>query len=114
GLNSYWPMPFAGHARITLENELEQDIPHLYYQVNYDLGRVPEGAAYFHAQWRRSVTRRENPEHLLLEATGRGHYAGTYIAWAQLSDGWWGEGEVKFFIDGDREFPTICGTGTED
>ena len=114
GFNSYWPMPFGKHARITVENQHAEDIPHLYYQVNYELGPIPDGAAYFHAQWRRSVTSREHPEHVLLEAAGRGHYVGTYIAWAQLSDGWWGEGEVKFFIDGDKEFPTVCGTGTED
>ena len=45
---------------------------------------------------------------------GQGQYVGTYLAWTQLSDGWWGEGEIKFYLDGDKEFPTICGTGTED
>ncbi|MDE0758109.1 MAG: DUF2961 domain-containing protein [Pseudomonadales bacterium] len=45
---------------------------------------------------------------------GRGHYAGTYMAWGVNNSGWWGEGEIKFYMDGDREFPTICGTGTED
>ena len=45
---------------------------------------------------------------------GRGHYVGTYMAWGVNNTGWWGEGEIKFFMDGDGEFPTICGTGTED
>ena len=68
-----------------------------------------------HAQFRRSLTTRERPEHVLLDGVrGKGHYVGTYIAWTQLSGGWWGEGEVKFFIDGDTGFPTYCGTGTED
>ena len=44
---------------------------------------------------------------------GRGHYVGTYVAWGVNNSGWWGEGEIKFFMDGD-EWPTICGTGTED
>lgn len=115
GFNSYWPMPFRTSARLTIENQLPADIPFLYYQVTYRLGAVAEDAAYFHAQWRRSVTTREHPEHTLLDGvSGRGHYVGTYLAWSQLSDGWWGEGEVKFYIDGDTDHPTICGTGTED
>ncbi|MCK5738820.1 DUF2961 domain-containing protein, partial [bacterium] len=85
------------------------------YQITYALQEVPEDAAYFHAQWRRSVTSRENPQHILIDnITGKGHYVGTFLAWTQLSNGWWGEGEIKFFMDGDAEFPTICGTGTED
>jgi hypothetical protein len=72
-------------------------------------------AAYFHAQWRRSMTTREYPEHVILAGVqGRGHYVGTYLAWSQFSNGWWGEGEVKFYVDGDADYPTICGTGTED
>jgi hypothetical protein len=51
---------------------------------------------------------------MLDNVRGKGHYVGTFIAWTQFSNGWWGEGEVKFFIDGDAEYPTICGTGTED
>jgi hypothetical protein len=114
GFNSYWPMPFRASCRITVENQTPNTIDGLFYQVSYSLGAVADDAAYFHAQWRRSVTEREHPEHTLLDATGRGHYVGTYIAWSQLSDGWWGEGELKFFIDSDTTHPTICTTGTED
>ncbi|MHB8718923.1 MAG: glycoside hydrolase family 172 protein [Candidatus Dormibacteria bacterium] len=115
GLNSYWPMPFQQHCTITIENQLPEDIPSLYYQVDYSLGAVAEEAALFHAQWRRSLTTREHPEHVILDGVrGRGHYVGTYLAWTQMSDGWWGEGEMKFFIDGDTDHPTYCGTGTED
>jgi hypothetical protein len=61
------------------------------------------------------MTTRERPEHVILDGVrGRGHYVGTYLAWTQMSDGWWGEGEIKFYLDGDRRHPTICGTGTED
>ena len=115
GFNSYWPMPFRKHCRITIENQHWVDIPGFYYQITYSLTEVPENALYFHAQWRRSMTTRERPEHVILDGVkGRGHYVGTFLAWTQLSDGWWGEGEIKFYIDGDTEYPTICGTGTED
>ena len=63
----------------------------------------------------RSMTTREYPEHVLLDGvSGQGQYVGTFIAWSQFSNGWWGEGEVKFYMDGDTDHPTICGTGTED
>ena len=115
GFNSYWPMPFREHCRITVENQRWEDIGGFFYQITYALTHVPAEAAYFHAQWRRSVTPREKPEHTILEGVqGYGHYVGTFLAWTQLANGWWGEGEIKFFIDGDGEYPTICGTGTED
>ncbi len=114
GFNSYWPMPFLKSCRITIENQRWEDIS-FFYQISYTLCDLPETAAYFHAQWRRSVTKRQRPEHNILDSiNGKGHYVGTFLAWTQLANGWWGEGEIKFFIDGDREYPTICGTGTED
>ncbi|MFN2156890.1 MAG: glycoside hydrolase family 172 protein, partial [Anaerolineae bacterium] len=115
GFSSYWPMPFRKRARITIENQRWEPITGFFYQITYALTDVPEKAAYLHAQWRRSMTTRQEPEHTILEGIrGKGHYVGTYLAWEQLSNGWWGEGEVKFYIDGDTDFPTICGTGTED
>lgn len=115
GLNSYWPMPFRKSAKIEIENQKNDEVGGFFYQITYELGEVPENAAYLHAQWRRSVTPIDNPEHVLLDGVkGKGQYVGTYLAWTQLSNGWWGEGEMKFFMDGDTEFPTICGTGTED
>jgi hypothetical protein len=115
GLNCYWPMPFRQHARITIDNHSPKPIPAFFYQIAYALTDVPGDAAYLHAQWRRSMTTRECPEHTILtDVKGQGHYVGTYLAWTQFSNGWWGEGEVKFYIDGDAEHPTICGTGTED
>ena len=115
GFNSYWQMPFRRRARITIENQRWEDIGGFFYQITYALGEVPDEAAYFHAQWRRSMTSRELPLHTILDGVeGKGHYVGTFLAWTQLSNGWWGEGEVKFYIDDDEENPTICGTGTED
>jgi hypothetical protein len=115
GFNCYFPMPFRRRAVITIENQHTSDIPGFFYAINYSLEKVDGDLAYFHAQWRRSMTTRENPQHVILDnVKGRGHYVGTVLAWTQLSNGWWGEGEVKFYIDGDAEFPTICSTGTED
>jgi len=115
GFNSYWPMPFRKGARITIENQHPEAIGGFFYQITYALTEVPDNAAYFHAQWRRSLTTREVPEHVIVDGIqGHGHYVGTFLAWTQLSNGWWGEGEIKFFLDGDTTYPTICGTGTED
>ncbi len=112
--NCYWPMPFRRRCRITLENRGQRP-KLLFYQVDYVLGEVPEDAAYLHAQFRRvNPTPYAEPYTILDGVRGRGHYAGTYMAWGSNSSGWWGEGEVKFFLDGDDAFPTLCGTGTED
>ena len=87
----------------------------LYYQINYALGKVPANAAYFHAQFRRENPLRTKGTYTILDGVeGDGQYVGTSMAYGAHQAGWWGEGEVKFFIDGDRQFPTICGTGTED
>ena len=112
--NCYWEMPFRKSARITMENIGETEM-RLYYQINYTLTEVPADAAYFHAQFRRVNPLPEKQVFTILEGVkGRGHYVGTYMAWGTHKPGWWGEGEIKFFLDGDGEFPTICGTGTED
>jgi hypothetical protein len=116
GMNSYWPMPFRKRFRLSLRNDGPKTVSEFFYQVTYSLEEVPDDAGYLHASWARSLTGRDNPEHVILDRVrGRGHYAGTYLVWNQLSNGWWGEGEVKFFLDGDADdAPTICGTGTED
>ena len=112
--NAYWEMPFQKRCRITMTNLAAEDMV-LYYQINYTLTDVPDDAAYFHARWRRSNPLPYKTVHTLLDGvTGQGQYVGTYIAWGVNNNGWWGEGEIKFFMDGDVEFPTICGTGTED
>jgi hypothetical protein len=114
GLNSFWPMPFHRRARITLENTLDYGVP-VYYQISYALRALPEHAAHLHAQWRRSNPVGEPAVHTLVAGvSGRGRYVGTYMALEPGHPGWWGEGEFKFYLDGDGEFPTICGTGTED
>ena len=114
GFNCYWQMPFHKKCRVTMENLDDNDMT-LYYQINYVLGDVPENAGYFHAQFRRENPMKVKGTYTILDGVeGDGQYVGTYLAWGVHNTGWWGEGEVKFFIDGDKEFPTICGTGTED
>jgi len=112
--NCYWPMPFRKKAKITLEN-IDDQVMTIYYQVDYVLSEVPSDAAYFHAQFRREDPLKTKGLYTILDGVvGKGHYVGTYLAWEVHSTGWWGEGEIKFYLDGDKEFPTICGTGTED
>lgn len=124
GFNSYWPMPFLSGARLTLENTSSADA-NVYYQITYEIGGDTGtldngGQGYLHAQWRRSNPLPDREPHpLLVEIEGSGHYVGTYLAWGVNSPGWWGEGEIKFYLDdddrqADGRWPTICGTGTED
>ena len=127
--NCYWPMPFRKRIRITLENRNPKDMMTIFYQINYALGPVPENAAYFHAQFRRTNPLPYGDVYTIVDGIeGRGHYAGTYMAWQLNNNNWWGEGEIKFYLDGDAKpevsdgeevagshgYPTICGTGTED
>jgi hypothetical protein len=114
--NCYWPMPFRKHATITIENR-DHEAMVLFYQINYELDDALAAApslAMFHAQFRHAnpVTPPGGP-YLIADIRGRGHYVGTYLAWQVNNNGWWGEGEVKFYLDGDTH-PTICTTGTED
>jgi hypothetical protein len=112
--NCYWPMPFRKKCRITMENMDDEDMT-LYYQVDYTLAPVPGDAAYFHAQFRRVNPQPFKQPYVLVDSIeGKGQYVGTYMAYGSNKNGWWGEGEIKFFIDGDTQFPTINGTGTED
>ncbi|MBD3413080.1 MAG: DUF2961 domain-containing protein [Candidatus Aminicenantes bacterium] len=114
GLNSYWVMPFRKSCKITMENLADEKMT-LYYQINYTLTDVPEDAAYFHAQFRRTNPVPYKSVYTIVDGIkGWGHYVGTYMCWQSNNTGWWGEGEIKFYMDGDKEFPTICGTGTED
>ncbi len=113
-MNCYWPMPFRKHVKITFSNEASEDLQLLAYQITYAETAVPDNAAYFHAQWRRARTKENNPYVILDGVKGKGRYVGTFLAWTQFQKGWFGEGEIKFYMDGDKEFPTLCGTGTED
>jgi len=115
GMNCFFPMPFRKHARVVVENDSPNDLPALYYAINYTLEPVSDEALYFHAQWRRANPLKYGADYTLIDGVGgQGQYVGAFVAWQQNNAGWWGEGEIKMFLDGDGQFPTICGTGTED
>ena len=114
GFNSYWQMPFRKRCKVTMEN-LGEKQGCVYYQIDYSLEAVAEDTPYFHAQFRRTNPLPAKEVYTIVDGIkGRGNYVGTYLAHGANSPGWWGEGEIKFYIDGDGEFPTICGTGEED
>lgn len=112
--NCYWMMPFRKHCRITMENINDKEPMNLYYQVNYTLTDVPEDMGYLHAQFRRTRWNETSDFTVIDGVKGKGQFVGVYMAWGVHNVGWWGEGEMKFFIDDDKKFPTICTTGLED
>jgi len=112
--NCYWTMPFRKKCKITMAN-IDEKPMRLYYQIDYTLSEVPDNAAYLHAQFRRVNPLKYKEVYTIIDGIkGQGHYVGTYMCWGVNNNGWWGEGEIKFYLDGDKKFPTICGTGTED
>ena len=104
GLNSYFAMPFHKHARITIENQHKKSNTGFFYQIDYCLyDSLPEDTSYFHAQWRRQAITEIGKDYVILDnVKGSGHYVGTYLGLSALQRYWWGEGEVKFYIDGDE------------
>ncbi|SCB75629.1 glycoside hydrolase family 172 protein [Weissella bombi] len=115
GFNSYFPMPFKKHAVITITNEHPADVPDFFYTINYVVKEQPEEIAYFHAYWNREdYTKKQQDYTILPTIHGAGHYIGTYFELAALQRYWWGEGEFKFYIDGDGQYPTVTSTGSED
>lgn len=115
GLNSYFQMPFRKHATITVENRNPASCGGFFYAISYELDEVSDEEAYFHSKFNRSNPLTYMEDYVILDdVKGKGHYVGTQIGWQQNTQGWWGEGEIKMFIDGDSEYPTYCGTGTED
>ena len=115
GLNCYFEMPYFRSFRVELENIDKQNNINVYYQIDCEEKELPRDSLYFHAQFRRTNPLPYMTPYVILDGVkGCGHYVGTYMHWGPKANGWWGEGEIKFYIDGDGEFPSICGTGTED
>ncbi len=114
GMNCYFEMPYRKGFRVELENRGEAEC-NVYYQIDCEEKEIEENSLYFHAQFRRVNPLPYMENYTVLDGIrGNGQYVGTYLYWGVKSNGWWGEGEFKFFIDGDTDYPTICGTGTED
>lgn len=114
GMNCYFQMPYFTGFRVEVEN-LGTKLTHIYYQIDCEEKQISPDSLYFHAQFRRANPLAYKEPYVILDnIKGNGHYVGTYLYWGVKSNRWWGEGEIKFYIDGDKEFPTICGTGTED
>ena len=115
GLNCYFPMPFRKHAKITVENRSPENLNEFFDAISMDADTIGEDEAYFHAKFRRDNPLKYETDYLVIDGIeGKGHYVGTQVCWQQNNEGWWGEGEFKAFIDDDGEFPSYCGTGTED
>ena len=114
GMNCYFEMPYFKSFRVEIEN-IGIDPCNVYYQIDCEEKQLPENTLYFHAQFRRVNPLPYKTDYTILEGVkGKGQYVGTYMCWGVNNTGWWGEGEIKFYMDGDKEWPTICGTGTED
>lgn len=118
--NSVVPMPFRTGMKIVMVNESKNDLPELFYDVDYTLGdKHGANMLYFHAHYRRENPTKIQQDYVILpRVTGRGRYLGTNIGvivnTKEYFNTWWGEGEVKMYLDGDTNLPTIVGTGTED
>lgn len=113
-LNAFFLMPFRQRARITIENQGPLRVDSLYFNIDYRAERrgLPPETLYFHAQYR-AATPPGKDNYVFLEAEGRGHLVGVAMSLIQNTDGWWGEGDEMFFVDGEAR-PSIHGTGTED
>jgi hypothetical protein len=124
-LNCFFPMPFQKHARITLTNEGRERAGAIYWNIDLRAFKssLPGDTLYFHAQYRQAAPNKAFPENKInlegkenyvwMEATGRGHFAGVTMSVVENQDGWWGEGDDMFFVDGEK-LPSINGTGSED
>ena len=118
--NCVIPMPFRTGMRIVIRNESKTDVNELFYDVNYTVGdRHPANMLYLHAHYRReNPTVMQKDYEILPQITGKGRYLGTNVGVIvnrrEYFNTWWGEGEIKMYLDGDRANPTIVGTGTED
>ena len=114
GYNCYWKMPFRKSARITITNEGEKNVRSFYYQVDYTkVPALPKNTGYFHARYRQEFPEKTGDDYLIMETEGKGHYIGTVMSMRSRSPYWFGEGDAKFYVDGEQE-PSIWGTGTED
>ena len=114
------PMPFRKGMKIVVTNETDENLPMMYFDVDYTIGdKHPDNMLYFHAYYRReNPTTMKKDYEFLPKVEGKGRFLGVNVGVIANKEiyftSWWGEGEAKFYIDGDTNYPTLCGTGTED
>lgn len=115
GMNCFWPMPFEKGARVTATNESRTTVGAYYYYVDYrKFDKLPDDSLYFHAQYRQAFPNEDGKRYLLAETSGgAGHFAGVSLSIHTQANGWWGEGDDVFTIDGEKR-PSLWGTGSED
>ncbi len=114
GYNCFWPMPFFSRAVVTVSNEGAKNVRSFYYQIDYsEETALPSDTAYFCAQYNQAFPEKLGSDYLILDASGPGQYVGTVMSVRSRSPFWFGEGDVRFYIDGEKK-PSIQGTGTED
>jgi len=112
--NCFWPMPFRRSIRIEIENQSTKPVSLLYYNIDWIKKKsLPPDTPYFYARYRQEYPARKGSDYLVLHTKGKGHYVGTVLAVRTRSPAWFGEGDEKIYIDGEKE-PSIWGTGTED
>jgi hypothetical protein len=111
--NCYWKMPFRKQARITVTNESESNSAGLYWYIDWEKRTVPGEVPYFHAQYRQENPPQTGKDYLIADIEGQGHYVGTVLSVRASQPGWFGEGDDRFYVDGDS-LPTLHGTGSED
>lgn len=112
--NCFWQMPFHKRALVTLTNESDKRVNAFYYHVDYvQVKSLPRDTAYFCAQYRQEFPQKSDGDYLIADIKGKGHYVGTVISVRSRSPEWFGEGDDKFYVDGEAH-PSIWGTGTED
>ena len=111
--NSYWSMPFRKSAKITLTNESESESMGLYWYIDWEKRKIPDDVPYFYAQYRQENPVEPGKDYLIADIQGKGHYAGTVLSVRASHPGWFGEGDDRFYIDGDT-IPTRHGPGSED
>ena len=112
--NAYWHMPFRKSVRVEIVNQSRRNISLLYYNIDWiQKDRLPRETPYFYARYRQEYPVRKGRDYLILETKGKGHYVGTVLSVRTRSPSWFGEGDEKIYIDGEKK-ASIWGTGTED
>jgi len=115
--NSYIPMPFRKSAKVLLVNEGKEAVM-LFYDLDFMMGKLSKDALYFHAYWTRQNSNKAGDDFVMLpKINGKGRFLGVSVGLnsdSAYGKTWWGEGEVKMYMDGDTQYPTINGTGSED